>query len=121
MIARMRDQHVLVCCAHDICGFRIVVEKLAGMKNGAGRQFQREDDAVGRLDQPPDAASIDGAHRQLDDGQTCRRFGVRMEDANGNRCGRRRHGPCLKEKVALCERQGRAGCGSMRSPSIVTV
>jgi hypothetical protein len=86
-VAGMHDQHIFVGRAHDVRRFRVVVQQLTGMQDGARWQFEREDDAVGRLDQPADASAIDGAHRQFDNWQTCRRLSLRMEDANWDRFG----------------------------------
>lgn len=84
-VARMNDQHVLVCRADDIGGLGVVVQELTGMKNRPGRELQREDGAVWSLDQPPNTATIDGAHRQFDDGNAARWFGVRMNRSDRNR------------------------------------
>ena len=54
-IARMGDQHILVCSAHHIRNFGIVVQELPRVKDRARRQFQCEYDAVGRLEEPPNA------------------------------------------------------------------
>jgi hypothetical protein len=79
------DEDVLVGSADDICGFGIVVQELTRMKNGARRQFEREDDAIGSFDETSHAAPIDGVHRQLHDRQSGRRLCVWMEHAHGNR------------------------------------
>ena len=80
-IARMHDQHVLVCRADDVSGFGVVMQELAGMKDRAGRQFEREHDAVRRLDEPAHTTTIDGAHRQFDDRQRL----AALQRADGSR------------------------------------
>lgn len=86
-IARMGDQHILVCSAHHVRNFSIVVQELPRVKDRAGRQFQGEYDAVGRLQEPPNTPPIDRAHREFDDRQAGRGFGLGMNHANGNGCG----------------------------------
>jgi hypothetical protein len=83
-IARMGNQHILVCGAHHVRHFGIVVQELPRMKDGACRQFQGEYDAVGRLEEPPNTPPIDGAHREFDDRQAGWRLGLGMDHANGN-------------------------------------
>jgi len=84
-IARMNDENVLVRRANYIGGLRVVMQQLTGMQNGPGWQFEREDGAIRRFDEPPHATAIDGAHGQFDDRQACGRFGMRMKQANRNR------------------------------------
>ena len=65
-IAWVYDEDLFISRAHDVGGFSVMMQQLARMKNGAGWQFERQDHAVGGLDQPADTATIDGAHRQFD-------------------------------------------------------
>jgi hypothetical protein len=83
-VARMHDENVFVCCTDDVGSFRVMVEKLPGMQNRAGWQFEREHDTIGRLDETPHATAIDSVHRQFNDWQAGRRLGVRMEHSHGN-------------------------------------
>jgi hypothetical protein len=48
-VARVDHEHIFIGRAHDVGGFSIMVQQLTRMKNGASRQFEREDDTVGRL------------------------------------------------------------------------
>jgi hypothetical protein len=61
-VARRHDEDVLVRGADNVGCFRVVVEKLARVKNGAGRQFEREHDPIWRFDESSYATTIDGAH-----------------------------------------------------------
>ena len=90
-VARMHNKDILVRGADDIGGFCVVVKDLSRMKNGSGWQFEREEDTIGRFDQPPHAAAILRAHPQLDNRQPGRRLRVRVQDADGNRSGGRCH------------------------------
>ena len=81
-VARMDDEHILVRSADDIGSFGVVVKKLSGMKNRAGRQFEREHHTIRRFDETSHSTSIDRAHRQLDDRQAGRRLTMGMEDAH---------------------------------------
>jgi hypothetical protein len=81
-VTRTHDKDVLICGADDVGGFCVVVKKLSRMKHRSGRQFEREDHAVRRFNKPPDTATIDGAHRQLDDRQAGRRLTMWMKDAH---------------------------------------
>src|SRR3954466_13557111 len=83
-VAGRDDEDVLVGSTDDIRGVRIVVQELTGVKNSAGRQFKREDHAVGSFDQTSHAAPIDSAHWQLDDRQSGRRLCMWLEHAHGN-------------------------------------
>lgn len=85
-IARMGDQHILVCSAHHIRNFGIVVQELPRVKDRARWQFQCEYDAVGRLEEPPNAPPVDGAHREFDDRQAGRGLGLGMDHTHGNGC-----------------------------------
>jgi hypothetical protein len=64
-IAWMNYQHVLVGGRNDVGRFRVVVKKLTRVKDGSGRQFEREDDAIRRFDESAHAAAIDRAHWQF--------------------------------------------------------
>jgi len=65
-IAWVHNEHFFISRANNVRGLGVVMQQLPGMKNRAGWQFEREGNAVGRLDQPTDAAAIDGAHGQFD-------------------------------------------------------
>lgn len=89
-ITWVHNEDLFIRRAYHVCGFSVVMQQLAGMKNRAGWQFKREGHAVRRLEQPADTTAIDGAHGQFDNRQSRRRLGVRVENSNGNRCRRGR-------------------------------
>jgi hypothetical protein len=89
-IAWHDHQDVFVGRAHDVRGFRVVVQELTGMKDRPRRQFERKHDTIRRFDQTSHAPSIGRIHGERDQPQPGRRFPVRVQRAN--RDGRRRRG-----------------------------
>jgi hypothetical protein len=81
-VTRRDDEDVLVGRADDVRRSGVMVQELTGMKNSPRRQLERENDAIGRLDETSHATPIDSAHRQLDDRQSGRRLCVWMECAH---------------------------------------
>jgi len=75
-VARCDHQHVFVSRADDVRRLRVLVQQLARVKDGAGRQLEREHHAIGRLDQAANAASIGRTHGQFHHSQPQRCFGV---------------------------------------------
>jgi hypothetical protein len=90
-VARIYHEYVFVRRRDDVGRLRVVMEKLSWMKNRPGRKFEREYDTIGRFDEPPHAAAIDGAHRQFDYGEPGRWLGVWMKYSHGNRSRGKRH------------------------------
>jgi hypothetical protein len=83
-VARRDDEDVLVGSADDIRGFGVMVQELTGMKNSPRRQLERENGAIGRLDETSHPTPIDGAHEHFDDRQSGRRLCVWMKRAHGD-------------------------------------
>jgi hypothetical protein len=120
-IPRPHDENVLVRGRDDIGSLGIVVKELSGVEYGPGRQFQREHDTIGCLDEPADTPPIVSTHREFDDRKSGRRFGVEVENPYRDwRLGFHR-GACGSIDGFLCQRRSPGSAAAWRSEQEVAL